>query len=476
MKKYPVTFTQERRLIFEEYMWNSGAHFNPYHVSAYLAIDGPLNIAILEKALNSVIERHAGLRSAFMPVGDLSLEERELKIMSAMHDRSLDSGLYGQYIVDRAPLQINITLLESLDPEEQEMEIENILARSLEKPFDYARPPLMRAHLFQVSHDRYILALVLLHLICDLFSLQILKRELEVFYNSIQFNLAPSLPTIKRHFLEYAAQQQQLAKNNRYDVAVSYWRNQLIQFGPALMNCDGLPTIFRGFVNPTDIRGGIAKVTLEDSLQKSMEDFTRRKKISIFMLFISACMMVFQIIKKGNSTAIWSTLANRTDLNYVNAIGNFSNAHILGIVLSDHSTVDDVLREVRNCVLNAITNQDAPPPLILDRHPFLPHFGPKSVCCDMTEMPRNRQPENQTNQTIKIQNATFPEQLLGNWSNSLIIRFWYSQEGSMFTATFRKSLLGNDGIKRLLNEIISLIFWCVNNEDKRISEYVFCGQ
>jgi hypothetical protein len=70
--KSPLTFLQESRLICEEHMWNMGRHMAPFFVAGAYFLEGTLNIATLEQSLNLVIDRHAGLRAAFMLTGGLS--------------------------------------------------------------------------------------------------------------------------------------------------------------------------------------------------------------------------------------------------------------------------------------------------------------------------------------------------------------------------------------------------------------------
>jgi hypothetical protein len=117
--KYPLTFLQESRLICEEHMWNMGRHMAPFFVAGTHLLEGMLNVAALEQSLNLVIDRHAGLRAAFIPTGGLSSLERKIKISNLMDTYPIDSDLYAQYIVDRAPLQIKVHFIESLDAEEQ---------------------------------------------------------------------------------------------------------------------------------------------------------------------------------------------------------------------------------------------------------------------------------------------------------------------------------------------------------------------
>jgi NRPS condensation-like uncharacterized protein len=472
--EYPLTFVQEGRLISEEYRWNIGRRIIPFTVDTTLLLEGSLNIAALEQSLNLVIDRHAGLRAAFMRAGNYSSAEREIKISNLIGSDCLDSGLYAQYPVDSAPLQIKLHFIESLDPEEQEIEINGILERARATPFDYTRPPFIHAHLFQLSCDRHLLILIIDHFVCDMNGLHLLVGELGIFYDSLISQSSRSLPVLKRNFLDFALEQNLQAKNNGFDDAIHYWRGQLTKFWPAQPNLDDLKPLLLKSTDPNPKQSDMGAEVLPlsaDDLGR-WKGYAKKKKISLNMLFIAACMIIFKKYSgKNDAVALWSNLANVTDPDYMNAIGSYVNTHILGIELSDSSTINEVLLSVRTCVLNAIKNQSAPLSLVMSKpEPLSALNNGFQILCDAILSGKSSAPRYRSNY-ITIKQAPRPESLMGGIIGGLTVRLSHYGTDGMLIVSFPKKKLESDRVFRMLEEIKYLISWCMENEMDVLANY-----
>jgi hypothetical protein len=472
--EYPVTFVQEGRLVTEEYMWNIGRRIHPLSVGTAILLEGSLNFAALERSLNLIIDRHASLRAAFMQTGNLSSAEREIKISNLLDTACVNSGLYAQYLVDSAPLQLQLYFIESLDPEEQEIEINSILDRSRATPFDYASPPFIHAHLFQLSCDRHLLILMIHHFVCDMNGLQLLVRELGIFYDSVISQSSPRLPVLKRHFLDFALEQNLKAKNNDFDDAIHYWRGQLTKFWPAQPNLDDLKPLLLKSTDPNRQQfnmGAEALALGADDLGR-WKSYAIKKKISLNMLFIAACMIILKKYSgKNDAIALWSNLANVTNLDYMNTIGSYVNTHLLGIELSDSSTVNEVLLSVRTCVLNAIENQSAPLALVMSKSEPLSAIGNGfQILCDAIQSGKGSAPRYRSNY-ITIKQAPPPESLIGDVVRTLNVRLSHFGIDGMLLASFPKEILEFDRVFRMLEEIKYLISWCIDNETDVLANY-----
>jgi hypothetical protein len=468
---YPVTFVQESRLILEEYMWNMERPIDPFHVASALYIDGSLNIAALEQALNLIIQRHGGLRAAFVPSGNLARSEREAIISNALSAPIVNSGLYAQRLAESASLQIHVNILETMDPEEQDIEIENILGRSIAAPFHYACPPFMRAHLFQLSAERHLLVLIVNHLVCDANGLIIMRRELEILYDSIVSQTPVPLPAVKRHFGDFAREQYQKAQNDDYDNAISYWRHQLIRFGSAQPKLGDMPPSFRNPVKPMDSGMGVRTLPLGVDILESWGKNANTHKISLFMLYLAGCMILFRKYGNANAVALWTNFSNNADPEYINAIGSYTNTHLLGVELSSHATVNDLLQSVRLCVLNAIANQSAPLSLVMAKpRPLSIPGASLQLVCDMIKTNQKLASEYRS-KYISIKHAPLPEYMVGHWSQGLLLRLVHNgNKGSLF-AVFPKRQMGGEGALNMLREIQSTITWCTINGERKIIEF-----
>ena len=467
--KYPVTLNQELTLIHQEYRWNLGLQPNANLIPSAFLLEGTLNIAALEKALNCVIDRHVSLRLAFKKNDRRTPPEREILICNLIADYSCATGLYAQHCVNTAKLEIQVHFIESLEPEEQEIEIENILRVSYKNPFNFSNPPFVRAHLFQLSHNRYFFVILVHHLVCDIYSSMILGRDWIIFYNSIVSNATPGLPRITRHFGDFALDQYENATNGSYDSMLQHWKNHIDQYSMAELNWEDLPPSFRGNIDPASL--GYESIALDGDLIQSWEIFAKSKKMTLFMLYMAACLIFFRKISKQSAVVIQSNLANKTNLDYLNSIGWFSNNWRIAADISDHCTVQDILSKSRAGVLEAIVNQSVPAQLLAKHSDELPkQKGNMLIACDLIQLYKINNSQ-QKSANLIIEHAPLPDFISSHMGDQLILRLSNYKTGGFFFAIYPKHRLGSGGISRILKEIVNIMTWCVNNEKENIHNY-----
>ena len=151
---------------------------------------GSLDVAALERSLQTLADRHESLRSTFSADGEFQLIRPNLTVdlpLTDLSDRPVDE-------CDRAIAAI----FESADKE----------------PFDLRIGPLWRVRLVQRAADEHLLLLAIHHLICDGWSYDILLRELGTLYSSAVTNVPTGLPEPAR-FSDYAREQADLARDGR---------------------------------------------------------------------------------------------------------------------------------------------------------------------------------------------------------------------------------------------------------------------
>ncbi|MEU1810576.1 amino acid adenylation domain-containing protein [Micromonospora aurantiaca (nom. illeg.)] len=193
-EEHPLTFAQERMWLLHALDPDSAA----YHVAAEVRFDGPLDAARLERALRSVVDRHAGLRSCLVPGG---VAQRVLPA---------DSAPWVALPADDVPAD----------------DADALVARLAREPFDLAAAPPWRARLLRVAPERHRLVFVAHHAICDGWSLELLAGDLTRAYRTD----AP-LPAARSTGHIAAAQRRRWAGTARAEL--DWWRERL----------DGLPDL-----------------------------------------------------------------------------------------------------------------------------------------------------------------------------------------------------------------------------------------
>jgi hypothetical protein len=179
----PVTPNQERRLLAEAFLQiKTGKSPAPFHMTIGLELIGNLNFDSLEKSLNCIVERHAALRATYFPV-------------------RADEGLattYKQRVTEHVPIRLNMTSFAHHSKLDQDSGIRISCTQEYKLPFDYSRPPLIRAQLLRVNTTKHVLSLVVHHLVFDFWSQRILVRELANLYEAMTSSVLVTILSVLR--------------------------------------------------------------------------------------------------------------------------------------------------------------------------------------------------------------------------------------------------------------------------------------
>jgi amino acid adenylation domain-containing protein/non-ribosomal peptide synthase protein (TIGR01720 family) len=148
---YPLTRLQAG-MLFHSYSVPKGAI---YHDVFSYRLRGPLNPPALQAAVDSLVQRHAILRTSF----DITAMPEPL-----------------QRVHTHAIMAVEWTDVSNLVPTDQENEIDRWIAA--ERPFDWSEPPLLRFHVHRRSRGEFQFSVSFHHSILDGWSLASLMAEL----------------------------------------------------------------------------------------------------------------------------------------------------------------------------------------------------------------------------------------------------------------------------------------------------------
>ena len=133
----PLSYAQERMWFLAQLEPDSPA----YSISGAFTAEGPLEPELVQRAVDLLVERHEPLRSAF-------------------HETA---GLAEQRIVGDARCEVQrIDLRESDGVDTQHARLLALVEAHAARPFDLARPPLLRVTLVQLAERRHALLFALI--------------------------------------------------------------------------------------------------------------------------------------------------------------------------------------------------------------------------------------------------------------------------------------------------------------------------
>ncbi|WP_281925911.1 condensation domain-containing protein, partial [Flavobacterium collinsii] len=169
-----------------------------YHIPIVLRLEGALDTSILEQTLQSIVSRHEVLRTILLSEDGVGYQE----VISEK-----------EWILDQ--VVINDRSL-----------FENILQDYLRIPFDLSADYKLRACLYDLGDQKYILACVFHHIASDDWSEGILVNEFMELYSALQSGRAAVLPELSLQYSDYAIWQRKYLEGAVLDSQLSYWEEK----------------------------------------------------------------------------------------------------------------------------------------------------------------------------------------------------------------------------------------------------------
>lgn len=169
-----------------------------YNESVCLAFNGLLDVNALEKAIQTLVDRHEALRAAFSPDGIYMSIFRQLMIKIYDYDLSL------------------------LDKVSQNTAMKAYINKNANHIFDLVYGPLIKFDLLKFSDSTNHLIITAHHIICDGWSIGILLQDLGTIYSAYTENKVLDLP-VAIPFSAYANELQLFSKTEENRESEKFW-------------------------------------------------------------------------------------------------------------------------------------------------------------------------------------------------------------------------------------------------------------
>jgi amino acid adenylation domain-containing protein len=291
-----------------------------------LRLRGLLDAEALEAALAAVVSRHEALRTTFVEVQGVPMQ--------------------------RAHASLAVPIVRLMGDGEGRL-FERRLAEALQRPFDLAQGPLVRAELIRQGADDHVLLVTAHHIIADGAALELLVRELLTAYEAIARGAAPDLGPAPVQYGEYAIAEHARIDGAHGDHLLAYWRERLRAAPPPLR----LP----GLRATEHARGGgrVGRELARDLVQR-MRNTGRREGATTFMLVLAGLQVVLQRWTGAEDLVIGAPAADVASSAQMGTLGCFVNPVPLRSNHHADTVFRDLLLQVRSTVLGAVAHGDLP--------------------------------------------------------------------------------------------------------------------
>ena len=304
-----------------------------YNVIAAIELTGPVDVAVLERSFNDVVDRHEVMRTTFAEVGDSPL----------------------QVVLPELPITMQVVDLRALPEAERRDVAQQIAASVYLKPFDLAQGPLLRVLLARTGDAAYGLYCVTHHIVFDNWSLEVLYNELSAHYRGRLCGTAADLPELRLQFADYAHWQNQRMDTRVVRKQLAYWKQQL-QNAPDVLE---IP-MARARPSQRNVHGGATSITLEASLTRGLRTLGRSVGGTLFMTVLAGFAALLYRYGSGTDLLIGTPTHTRTRRDLEPLIGYFINVLVLRVDLSGEPTVRELLTRATQVTLDALGRPDVP--------------------------------------------------------------------------------------------------------------------
>jgi len=325
----------------------------PYNQSASLSLTGPLELAALDRALNTIVQRHATLRTSFELVDGNLVPRTDDALVIRVQQLEL-TGVTGEAAREAA--------LEALAWDE---------AR---RRFDLSRGPLVRATLVGYTPAEHALVLTFHHIAVDGLSLHILLQELVTLYGAFVSGQRSPLAELRTQYRDFAAWQQGRLQGEALAREVAFWTQEL---AGELATLD-LP-LDRARTGARSFRGAREELRIARPLVDAITEIGRDHGATRFMVLLAAYNVLLYRYSGQDDIVVGSPSSGRVHGDLDGLIGCFINQLSCRTAIDARASFGELLRQVSQTGQRVMAHQELPFEMLvaalgLPRHDHNPVF------------------------------------------------------------------------------------------------------
>lgn len=293
-----------------------------------MQIDGEIQPALLEQAINELIAHHPTLRCA------ISLWRPTQRILPG------------------CSFDLPFSDLTAVAPMAARQQIDALIQHFLSTPFDLQKPPLLRIHLFQLQPRLFVMVSCFPHIVADgaamyLFCQQLWQRYRQLVEGSnTPFYVQNEIP-FTTMIMQERSHYRQLGAKER-----AFWRNHLQGYSWA--------TFPAHYINQTEVKTSISYFVFPAGSYEQLENIARERKASLQMVLLTLIGRVVHKMTGASRFALNSVLESREQPESESLMVSLMRVMPVPLDITSAATFSALLTQVRENVLRAYDHMDCP--------------------------------------------------------------------------------------------------------------------
>ncbi|EJM91351.1 non-ribosomal peptide synthase/amino acid adenylation enzyme [Pseudomonas sp. GM74] len=325
-ERQPLSFAQQRLW----FLWSLEPDSSMYNMPGALRLRGELNLDALRQTFETLVQRHAVLRTTFYE----------------------EDGQAWQRVHGQLPLSFEAGDLRHRPA--PDVEAQQLAREEVARPFDLRHGPLLRVRVLRIADDEHVLLLTVHHIVADDWSFRVLINEFVTLYPTLSRGQTPQLSAHGVQYADFAKWQRQwLEQGGELQRQLDYWQQRLAEPQAVLeLPADG--------DRRTAQEGASAHFTFSGELSQQLRDFAQQRDLSLFMLLLTGFTLVLRQRTEVGRVRIGTDIANRNQAGLEEMVGFFVNQLVLQVEVDAEQSAAQLLEACRRAVLEASDHQDLP--------------------------------------------------------------------------------------------------------------------
>lgn len=357
----PLSVNQGAYLIAESVRRAKGGLDSEPHLPWGLEFDGELDVDAVQRWLQGLFARHEVLRTAFPDLDRVSGRKQAELLEAFARFGYIPPSIAGASLLDS--VTIPLTRLDDI-PADRSVDGDPLVSEFIQKPFDRAVAPLMRAGVARCGVRRHLLLLVFHHLVIDAASLLIMRRDFEREYCA-----RPTAPELRLQepsvqYVDYAAWQQQVidgpdAMAQIEGVCARYWD----RFGGRLVTARDLWP--HGAVEaPSETVVRIERA-VDRAVLTAVRHAARSLRLTSCAVWLGCVVLALYRRTRRTPVVIWTYSANRARLEIECLLGWFANGWPVGVEVDLEEPANVLFARVQRAIWAVADHGEIPTSLLM---------------------------------------------------------------------------------------------------------------
>jgi amino acid adenylation domain-containing protein/non-ribosomal peptide synthase protein (TIGR01720 family) len=319
-KTFPLSYGQQSLWFLQQLAPESVA----YNIASAIRIKAEPDVTALRRAFQSLVDRHAALRTTFSAVDGKAVQHVHEQVKASFE--TVDASFWD-----------DVALAERLRAEAH-------------VPFDLEHGPLLRAVLFRGADEEQVLLVVAHHIVIDFWSLAILMRELGELYRDGQ-----TATSHTSNYFDYVRWEQHLLASEAGERLATFWQKELAGELPVLnLHTDQPRPAVQTF------RGASEPLRLDAQLTARLKALALENDATLFMTLLAGFKVLLYRYTGQEDLLVGSPTAGRHSAQFASTVGYFVNPVVLRTSPNRALSFAEFLQQVRHTTLAAFAHQEYP--------------------------------------------------------------------------------------------------------------------